>query len=98
MMFGDGYTEDSIKPFVNYLESHGISTIGVPLLEENESTSARDIEPENYCKYIDSYVPKFCNNLYCYGISKGCEWLTIYASKRSNVKKLILVEPTTFPG
>lgn len=98
MMFGDGYTDENVKPFVNYLESHGISTIGIPLLEEEEDTDYNDITPENYCRYIDKYIPKFCNDLYLYGISKGCEWLTIYASRRANVKKLILVEPTTFPG
>ena len=98
MMFGDGYTNDIIQPFVKFLESHGIKTIGIPLLEEEEDTSYSDITPENYCKYIDRYIPRFCNDLYLYGISKGCEWLTIYAARRNNVKKLILVEPTTFPG
>ena len=98
MMFGDGYTNDAIAPFVKFLESHGIKTIGIPLLEEEENTSYSDITPENYCKYIDSFIPRFCNDLCLYGISKGCEWLMIYASRRSNVKKLILVEPTTFPG
>ena len=98
MMFGDGYSGSDVQPFVNYLESHGISTIGIPLLEEDEGTDYRDITPENYCKYIDKYIPRFCNDLYLYGISKGCEWMTIYASRRNNVKKLILVEPTTFPG
>lgn len=98
MMFGDGYSNDIVQPFVDYLEAHGIHTIGIPLLEEEDSTSYKDITPENYCKYIDKYIPRFCNDLYLYGISKGCEWLTIYASRRQNVKKLILVEPTTFPG
>ena len=98
MIFGDGYSDEIVQPFVRYLESHGISTIGIPLLEENEDTAYSDITPENYCKYIDKYIPRFCNDLCLYGISKGCEWLTIYASRRSNVKKLILVEPTTFPG
>ena len=98
LMFGDGYTNEIIQPFVNYLESHGIKTIGIPLLEESKDISYKDINPENYCKYIDKYIPRFCNDLYLYGISKAGEWLTIYASKRSNVKKLILIEPTTFPG
>lgn len=98
MMFGDGYSDDVVQPFVQYLESHGISTIGIPLLEEDESVSYSDITPEHYCQHIDKYIPKHCNNLYLYGISKGCQWLTIYASRRTNVKKLILVEPTTFPG
>ena len=97
-VFGDGYSNDIIQQFVNYLESHGIKTIGIPLLEESKDISYKDINPENYVKYIDKYIPRFCNDLYLYGISKGCEWLTIYASKRSNVKKLILIEPTTFPG
>ena len=98
LMFGDGYSNQIIQPFINYLESHGIKTIGIPLLEESKDISYKDINPENYIKYIDKYIPRFCNDLYLYGISKGCEWLTIYASKRSNVKKLILIEPTTFPG
>ena len=98
MIFGDGYKNENIQPFVNFLESHNISTIGIPLLEESEDVSYNDINPNNYCKYIDKFIPRFCNNLYLYGISKGCEWLTIYASKRKNIKKLILVEPTTFPG
>ena len=130
MIFGDGYKNEDIQPFVNFLESHNISTvgiplleesedvsyndinpnnyckyidkfiprfstIGIPLLEESEDVSYNDINPNNYCKYIDKFIPRFCNNLYLYGISKGCEWLTIYASKRKNIKKLILVEPTT---
>ena len=98
MMFGDGYSNDIIQPFVEYLEAHGIHTIGIPLLEESGDVSYKEITPENYCKYIDKYIPRFCNDLYLYGISKGCEWLTIYAAKRSNIKKLILIEPTTFPG
>ena len=98
MIFGDGYSNEIISPFVNYLERNGIKTIGIPLLEENEEISYKDITPENYCKYIDKFIPKFTNDLYLYGISKGCEWLMIYASRRKNIKKLILVEPTTFPG
>lgn len=98
MIFGDGYNDEVIQPFVRYLESNGVKTIGIPLLEEDDEVSYRDVTPDHYCKYIDKYIPRFCNDLYLYGISKGCEWLTIYASRRSNVKKLILVEPTTFPG
>ena len=48
MMFGDGYSNDVIQPFVKYLESHGYSTIGIPLLEEDENTSYKDITSSHY--------------------------------------------------
>ena len=95
-MGGDGYTESTAQPFLNYLNQHGIKTIYIPLREEDENCSYDDLETENYCQYIDGFIPKATPNLYGYGISKGSHWIRVYASKRPRTfKKLILVEETT---
>ncbi len=93
---GDGYSEETAGPFINFLEQHGINVIFVPLQEENENCTYEQLTPDAYCDYIDSYVPRNTPNLYGYGISKGSHWIRVYASKRpGRLKKLILVEETT---
>lgn len=92
---GDGYTEATARPFLNFLNQHGIRTIYVPLQEENENCTYDQISPENYCKYIDCYVSDLRGQVYGYGISKGEHWIRMYAARNpGKIKKLILVEGT----
>ena len=91
---GDGYTPDTLQPFISYLSSHGFKCVQIPLMEENPSVSYDDLKSDHYCEYIDSFInPKL--NYWMLGISKSCHWFRVYASRRSNIKKLILIEPTT---
>ena len=94
---GDGYTKEIVAPFFNFLKQHQINPIYVPLLEEKETCGYDELEPENYCSYIDTFTKDFKNEkLIGYGISKGCHWLRVYASKRHGLfEKLVLVEETT---
>ena len=95
-MPGDGYTESVAQPFLSYLNQHGFKTIYVPLLEEDQNCSYDDLSTSNYCRYIDRYIPKSTPNLIGVAISKGSHWLRVYASKRPNVfKHIVLMEETT---
>lgn len=91
---GDGYTPDTQLPWINYLEKHGFKCIQIPLQEINPSVSYEDLKSDNYIKYIDSFInPNL--SYWMIAISKSCHYWRIYASKRNNIKKLILIEPTT---
>ena len=95
-MPGDGYSYNDAEPFLKYLNDNGINTIPIPLQEENPDCSYEQLSTDNYCKYIDSYIPKSTPNLYGYGISKGCHWIRVYAARNpGKFKGLILVEETT---
>lgn len=91
---GDHYSPDTQLNFANFLSRHGFNVISIPLQESNPQISYEDLKPDNYCKFIDKYVNKNLDYwIVC--ISKSCHWMRIYASKRNNIKKLILIEPTT---
>ena len=106
-IFGDGYTNEVIKPFIDYLTSHNVNVMVVPLREENETCSYDELDADNYCDYIDSYVEKIpgfnmsnaekfkSSKLVGYGISKGAHHIKVYATKRPNLfRKIVLVEDT----
>ena len=91
---GDGYTPDTQAEFIRYLSSHGFNCIQIPLVEANPAASYEDLRTENYLKHIDSYInPK--EQYWIFGISKGAHYARVYASRRSNIKKLISCEETT---
>ena len=91
---GDGYKFEDQIPFMNFLKIHGIDPIQIPLQEINPAVSYDDLRADNYCRFIDSFVdPKKDYWMIC--ISKSCHWFRIYASKRKNIRKLIMIEPTT---
>ena len=91
---GDGYSPDTQLNFTNFLSRNGFNVISVPLMESNPQISYEDLKPDNYCKFIDKYVNKNLD-YWMVSISKSCHWFKIYASKRNNIKKLIMIEPTT---
>ena len=91
---GDGYSPETQLNFANFLSRNGFNVISIPLLESNPQISYEDLKPDNYCKFIDKYVNKNLDYIMV-SISKSCHWFKIYASKRSNIKKLIMIEPTT---
>ena len=63
-------------------------------MEEDPSVSYDDLKSDHYCEYIDSFInPKL--DYWMIGVSKSCHWFRVYASRRTNIKKLILIEPTT---
>ena len=91
---GDGYRYEDQVPWINYLEKHGFHCVQIPLQETNPAVSYDDLRADNYCRFIDSFInPKLEYWMIC--ISKSCHWWRIYASKRKNIKKLIMIEPTT---
>ena len=92
---GDGMTFEMESGFFNCLKPAGIRVIYIPLLEEQGTVTYDDLSSDNYCKYIDGFAEKAEGELWIGGISKGCHWARVYASKRRNIKKLILIEPTT---
>ena len=91
---GDHYSPETQLNFANFLSRNGFNVISIPLLESNPQISYEDLKPDNYCKFIDKYVNKNLDYIMV-SISKSCHWFKIYASKRSNIKKLIMIEPTT---
>ncbi len=93
---GDGMDLDYHKPLINYLSDHGFSVFWIELMEETKPCSYQDLEPDNYCKYINDQLPSNFDKFYAYGISKGCYWWTVYASKYpGRIINLLLIEPTT---
>ena len=91
---GDGYKFEDQMPWISYLEKHGFKCIQIPLMEINPAVSYKDLSSDNYCKYIDKFVnPNL--NYWMVSISKSTHWFRIYASRRKNIKKLIMIEPTT---
>ena len=94
---GDGYKKQMLKPFMSYLSKYGIHPVFIQLLENRKACSYDDLETDNYMEYINSRIPSSWKSFVIYSISKGCHWARVYASKYPNkVKRLILVEPTTF--
>ena len=93
---GDGATLEDEKPVIDHLYEHGYEVMFIPLKESGPQVSYQELSPKSYCKYIDSMIPEHFNQFIMLGISKGCAWSRIYASKYPNrVKKLVLIEPTT---
>ena len=91
---GDNYEPDTMADFISYLSKHNFNCIQVPLVEANPAASYDDLRADEYCNHIDSYInPK--QQYWIFGISKGAHWARVYASKRSNIKKLISCEETT---
>ena len=91
---GDGYRFEDQMPWINFLEKHGFKCVQIPLMEINPAVSYKDLSSDNYCKYIDTFInPKL--EYWMISISKSCHWFRVYASKRRNIKKLIMIEPTT---
>ena len=94
LLAGDNYQPDTQAQFIRFLEQHGFNCIQVPLVEVNPAASNDDLRAENYCKHIDGFInPK--QEYWIFGISKGAHWARVYASRRSNIKKLISCEETT---
>ena len=90
---GDHYTPETQPQFANFLSRSGFNVVQVPPLESNPAATYDDLRSENYCRFIDKYVnPNLQYWMVC--ISKPCHWFKIYASKRSNIKKLVVIEPT----
>ena len=91
---GDHYTPETQPQFANFLSRSGFNVVQVPPLESNPAATYDDLRSENYCRFIDKYVnPNLQYWMVC--VSKSCHWFKIYASKRSNIKKLVVIEPTT---
>ena len=91
---GDGYRFEDQMPWISYLERHGFKCTQIPLMETNPAVSYDDLRTDNYCRFIDSFInPKLEYWMIC--ISKSCHWFRVYASRRKNIKKLIMIEPTT---
>ena len=93
---GDGASLEDEKPFINWLSSKGYSIQFIPLKESGPQVDYEELESDNYCAYIDSMLPKQFYQFTMLGISKGCHWCRVYASRnKSRVSKLVLIEPTT---
>ena len=91
---GDGYTPDTLQPFISFLSTQGFNCIQIPLKEEDPTVSYDDLRADSYCRYIDSFIDQK-QSYWMLAISKSCHWFRVYASRRTNIKRLILIEPTT---
>lgn len=96
MLPGDGASLEDERPLIDYLSSKGFAVQWIPLKESGPDCSYEELESDAYCKYIDSMIPKEFYSFTMYGISKGCNWVRVYAAKNpTRVKKLVMCEPTT---
>lgn len=92
---GDGVDEGTAGPWLSFLAENGYKPIYVPLLESNPNTSYEELRADNYCKYVDKYIPKGTNDIILYGQSKGCHIAMMYATRNpKRFKQIVLLENT----